>query len=86
MDVQAEMDRLMPEVASVVDPDLATYLRELVAVGEAEIALVTLLENAPQAVTVDLVDEAERHFRGSNEYVAPQALTAIAKYRARHAA
>ncbi len=81
MDIQAVMDRRVEELPATVDPDLSEYLQELVGAGEADIALVTLIETLPQTLTTEFVDSVEAHYAGSGDYVEPQALTAVTKYR-----
>lgn len=79
--MQKLMDRVVPQVAPRLDPALASYLSELVAVGEAEIAVVTLIENAPEAVDQAFVDDIEAHFKNSGEYAEREALRAVKAYR-----
>jgi hypothetical protein len=81
MDIHTEVDKIVTALPATVDPGVAEYLRELVAVGEDDIAVVSLVELAPQAVDGQFVDQLEEHYRGSGAYVEPQALAAVTKYR-----
>ena len=74
---------LMSVVSDLNDPSvgLGPFLQELVGAGEADIALVTLIETLPQTLTTEFVDSVEAHYAGSGDYVEPQALTAVTKYR-----
>lgn len=81
MNIHAEVNRRVTALPATVDPSTSDYLRELVAVGEDDIAIVSLVELAPEMVDTQFIDELEQHFKGSGSYVEPQVLTAVTKYR-----
>lgn len=81
MDVQAVMDRRVAALPRTLDAAIAEDLRELVSVGEADVALVLMIEDAPELVDAAFVDQVEEHYSGSDDYNEPFALDAVAKYR-----
>lgn len=80
VEIEATVRSLLAR-ASNLDADVARYVAELVDVGEPDLALITLLENAPQVVPSSVVDEMERAFSGSGEYAEREAVNAIDTYR-----
>lgn len=80
-----DFDRIVRELlAAALDVDVAlrASVQELVDAGEPDLAMVLLLECAPELFDEVLVDSIEAHFRGSGEYVEPQALAMVSAYRA----
>jgi hypothetical protein len=81
MNVQELAENLVAAATKVVDDAWADHFRSLVAAGEYDIAVVSVIEDVPAVVTTDVVDEVEKHYRDSGEYVEREALNAVTKYR-----
>ncbi|MDR1265605.1 MAG: hypothetical protein LBK42_08625 [Propionibacteriaceae bacterium] len=82
MDIAALAEQEVANLAPRLDAALAEWLSELVDAGEPEQAMIGLVENAPEAVSVGLAAQIEEAFVPGTSF-RPVALKALARFRER---